>query len=536
MNSIRCFLCLAVLALCLGLGGTTRANDVYIAQTAAGANTGADCADALVYTYFNTASNWTSGTPSGTKIGPGTTVHLCGTITSQIKGQGSGSASSPITIVFAPGAAVIVPVCPPGGCMVFNGLSYIVVDGGSSVACGHVNGSDVHCNNGGIQNTANGTGLANQSPSQGIYATPCNNCEFKNLLVANLYVHTAVGDSAVDQTSVRCITVTGSNTSVHNNTMHDAGWCLIDSYAQGDADVAFYNNEVYNIDHGYVLSGATYTGSSGPFLFHDNHIHDFANWDVTSNDYHHDGIHCFSSNSGGNPINGIYIYNNVFDGQLGVGINSDIYIEGSTGPPCASVTTPIYLFNNVLAISHYSTAGHMGLFSGKDAAYSNTLISTDNNSNGTCWTTSGAYGGIGVQTEENNIIAGCFILQSYTPGSWALGGLGHNVYGSPVNTASDFWCQGQISFANWLACVGNPPNTVLMSAVGVSTSTGMPTAGSPVLGAGANLTSLCTGDLAPLCMDIAGNSRPASGAWDAGAYQISSSQPAPPQDLTATSN
>ena len=53
------------------------ANDIYIAQTAQGGNTGVDCADAFVYTYFNTPANW-SGAPN---IGDGTTVHVCGTFT-----------------------------------------------------------------------------------------------------------------------------------------------------------------------------------------------------------------------------------------------------------------------------------------------------------------------------------------------------------------------------------------------------------------------------------------------------------------------
>src|SRR5581483_9018250 len=50
-------------------------------------------------------------------------------------------------------------------------------------------------------------------------------------------------------------------------------------------------------------------------------------------------------------------------------------------------------------------------------------------------------------------------------------------------------------------------------------SAGVPQAGSAAIGAGANLTSLCTGNLVPLCSDIAGNPRPSTGAWDAGAYE-----------------
>jgi hypothetical protein len=52
----------------------------------------------------------------------------------------------------------------------------------------------------------------------------------------------------------------------------------------------------------------------------------------------------------------------------------------------------------------------------------------------------------------------------------------------------------------------------------------------------ANLTSLCSGNLAPLCSDINGAPRPASGGWQAGAYDppTGSAQVAAPSGLTAT--
>ena len=91
------------------------ANDVYLAQASAGGNTGANCANALAgVTYFNTVGNWTSGTPSGTQIGPATTVHICGTWTGAANGtllvaQGSGSSGSPVTVLFESGAVLTAP-------------------------------------------------------------------------------------------------------------------------------------------------------------------------------------------------------------------------------------------------------------------------------------------------------------------------------------------------------------------------------------------------------------------------------------------
>jgi hypothetical protein len=57
----------------------------------------------------------------------------------------------------------------------------------------------------------------------------------------------------------------------------------------------------------------------------------------------------------------------------------------------------------------------------------------------------------------------------------------------------------------------------------------------------ANLTSLCTGYFVALCSDINGNARAATGGWQAGAYQFSTSnssstQPAPPTNLSVIVN
>lgn len=62
----------------------------------------------------------------------------------------------------------------------------------------------------------------------------------------------------------------------------------------------------------------------------------------------------------------------------------------------------------------------------------------------------------------------------------------------------------------------------------------------------ANLTGLCSGNLAALCSDISGNARPTTGGWQAGAYQSGASgtppvsqgptPPTPPAGLSATVN
>lgn len=64
--------------LTLATAGLAKANDIYVAQSALGGNTGTDCSNAKAYTFFSSSSNW--GTALS-QIGPGSTVHICGTIT-----------------------------------------------------------------------------------------------------------------------------------------------------------------------------------------------------------------------------------------------------------------------------------------------------------------------------------------------------------------------------------------------------------------------------------------------------------------------
>ena len=84
---------------------------------------------------------------------------------------------------------------------------------------------------------------------------------------------------------------------------------------------------------------------------------------------------------------------------------------------------------------------------------------------------------------------------------------------------------------------GADPLPSLYSATLNLNSDGTPTANSPVLYGGVNLTSLCTGLLKPLCSDLNGDPRPATGNWDAGAFQAVSTDTTPPTvpaGLTAT--
>ena len=212
-----------------------RANDVYYASTSAGSNNGSSCANAYIYSDgthgFNASGNW-SGSPTGTQIGPGTTVHICGTITDSANGtlltaQGSGASGNPVTIFFESGASLQSP-----GENTFIELSsnnYFIIDGGST--CGWITGARVNCN-GSIVNTLNGFSgqtcpggsCTQQIQTKAIdMATTATGLEVRNLLIGPGYIHGGTSDTTFSSPGPNCI-ITPANANIHNNIMHDFGW------------------------------------------------------------------------------------------------------------------------------------------------------------------------------------------------------------------------------------------------------------------------------------------------------------------------
>src|SRR3989338_2937505 len=68
-------------------------SNIYLSQSAAGSGDGSSCANARAVSFFNASGNWGTG---ATQIVPGTVVHLCGTITTDLTFQGSGASGSQI--------------------------------------------------------------------------------------------------------------------------------------------------------------------------------------------------------------------------------------------------------------------------------------------------------------------------------------------------------------------------------------------------------------------------------------------------------
>ena len=330
------------------------ATDSYIAQIATGLADGSSCANARGASYFNATTNWGAG---ATQIGPGTTVHLCGTISTQLTIQGSGSSASPLTVLWEPGAKISLPYCDnTNGCIKASGRSWVILNGNGTIPS--------------IENTANGTALANHQDSVGVLANgpSCNSCEFKNLTISNLYVYVANSHDPHNFGVTGGFFLGGVSGSdflkIHDNICHDVRACLSYNPTANDSGLQVYNNNFYNADGINIENNSASTPLIAATI-HDNHFHDIANWDDAGCPYHHDGIHSWGLTGGTNAH--IDFYNNLLDGNFGGCPTGAVFFEG--------IHTNTRFWNNVFATTFTQEQnGIVNIGSESLQFYNNTII------------------------------------------------------------------------------------------------------------------------------------------------------------------
>ena len=462
---------------------------------------------------------------NGTSQSAGDINWLCGTLTSALTPSGSGSSGNVVSIKFDTGASLSMPAIPTTGGIVLTSLSYYLIDGGGG-SCGYVSRSNATCSQGVIKSTSNGTGLANQVASIAIYAQNATNIEVKGLLIGPVYTHTSTSDLALSPPGAVCMLFQGgAHWKIHNNTMHDVSWCVDGGSATGDTQV--YNNEIYNVDHGLGMGGPNTT-----IVVHDNHIHDFANWDTSNNSFHHDGMHLWGTTGSANT--NAQEYNNLIDGDPGANWTADIYNEG--------LDTGFLMFNNVALVpaGRTSCCGIIdfwgnGYTGDHNSAYNNTVIGAYVAGNGSCF---------GVETNtnltiENNSIYGCNGIMGWDSGSSILT-VDYNAYedvgtdhgiGAAANTFGyPSPAPQSASFTSWKTnCSCDAHSQFGTTAQFAQNSNGSFRSGSFLQSNATNLTGL---SIAPLDSDILGNARPGgSMVWDDGAYYGSMNAPSPPTSL-----
>src|ERR1035437_5101836 len=458
------------------------AADSYFGQSSAGANDGSNCANQVALS----AVTWTAGN----------TYHLCGTVTSSIAPNASGTNGNPITIVFEPGAKISKTACGSTGCINLAAKGYIVVDGGT---------------NGIIEATNSGTGLGNGS-SIGIYAkSGLNHSEIKNLTINNMYIHNGASDNASGD--YNAIWMDGTNNLIHNIVIKDA-MCGI-KIESGSSGNQYYNNTIHNINWGIFESGAHTVNSVTNEQIYGNEIYDFANWDTTADYFHHDGIF-LSGSSAVTDLTNVLVYGNYLHGTSSSAVTCAASPgNGSCMTAYFYINTDSYVsvFNNLIVANPGDTGpngGWMEFYTdANDSIYNNTIIGGTLSGNSNCLY---MYGGTGF-TVKNNVLSNCNNL--LWAASSTFTSIDYNVY----QTSTISWRIGSnwySTLAAWRTAIGGDANAQATAGSLNLGGTYKPQSNSTLLiGTGTNLTSLA---ITALNSDATGNARPATGAWDIGAY------------------
>ena len=492
-----------------GLAKSSQAADYYIAQIAAGSGNGDSCTDATAISYY-------TGSWSG-KVSAGDTVHLCGTLTSALTIGASGMAGNPITIKFESGANFTSTVWSSSGAINCGSYDYLVIDGS---------------NTGIIQNTANGGALANQSNSRGINSTG-NNIEIKNLTIQNIFVavyNTSTGEGAqtVD------IWAQGSNILIHDNTLKDANAVIQYVTSGATSNVQIYNNTISRGGWGIGINPSGNSANLTNLQIYNNEIIAASNWYTASGYIHENGIIVYGTTASTNTVTNAQIYNNYIHGET----NPDGSWDASSGGYTAFIffcditgATATTIYNNLLVgVSGDPKNGYITVTINEASGvgiYNNTIIGYSSGYPMGIWIDPHYDSYTCNPTVENNIVKGNYYAASY----YLLG-----TDTTPVIDYNDYYNNNTVGYAykigaydtlaSWRTALGGCPGTG-HECNSIATNPNLntnytPKITSPVVGTGANLTSL---GIAELNKDLAGNARPSNGAWDIGAYQYESVVP-----------
>lgn len=402
----------------------TYAEDIYFAQGSSGDVSGNSCSNAKPIS----ALTWGSGTGN---IGAGDTLHLCGTITSTLTIGVSGTdlGSGAITVKWEDGAKMSKAAwgTTTSSAIVATGKSNIVFDGGT---------------NGIIENTGNGTALANKVDSFFMdLEGGCSHIEVKNLALSNMYVRM---EGTEDNWYGHAIYVAGAfhDIRIHNNTIHDGNKLVSFAYwGDGVRDIAFYNNKMDNAAVLLVVGSGNTGATVDNVLIYNNDFHRGHLWSGQPN-IHTDLTHTFAVHTG-SEITNLQIYNNYYHGSCGTNVTTEAYLEGNI--------TGAKFYNNVLMLESDSCGGlGMMYIKGNNGTLvdNNTFVSTDINAN------TAIYSGAGSTNVviKNNIFKNLAVSISEFDSTSGIVASDYNVF--PSATVFNYGSWSQISYTSWKSARG----------------------------------------------------------------------------------
>jgi hypothetical protein len=490
----------------------SQAKDIFVAQNALGNADGTSSASAYALAWLNAATNW----GSAGNIQPGDTVHLIGTFTNTLSVAGSGTAGNPITILFEPGANFTAAAwgnpypasdnftADPIISTVAN-LSYIIIDGG-------VNGL--------ITSTSNGLGLSHSNNCAGVvFSSAGAGLEIRNLTVSNLYYR--IPGAANDFGGASGIKIRGNltNCSIHNCAVQTVGNAISAYFNSGvSTNVQIYSNTIVDVSWGIAFGNQQSNSLCIDSSIWANRINHFESYTGNPTLNHQDGIICYTTMFTQTNRN-LRIFRNY--------IGPDIATNQTTAAIFVNDTQYSGSFENLLIYNNLLTAkdgnawanGFIAADGNPSQVYNNTLVSTTGNPQGNA-----VYVHSGHMIFVNNL---CYNVGNI---------LGQAISGAPgmqptLITNSDYnigfkalywWTPGSF---NWGGSTSYRDHATYPQFTGFDdhTSTNPPSldasyapiSGDTVaIGKGTNLTAL------GITADFYGNSRPATGPWTIGAFEI----------------
>lgn len=571
---------------------------IYYAPTSAGSNNGTSCANA--YAYNDGTNGWTVSGKWGsgsTQVGAGTTIHVCpGTWTfgagvAGLSVLGSGSSGNPITIIADQGAVTwqspyFGSPAPFGGCSIGSCLAAIEIYNQNYVTVDGNNGAWL------IQNTADGTGLANQVGSMHIYGQG-DHIIIRGIDSERVYVNggaaTGASDTGGQYTANIYFNAASTNLAIYNVVANSSRIGILADIGSttgpnscptpngqigvtstppgppsGNFGICIYNDTLS--DHAWQMN---FSGPATANIFAceygDNTVSNggtlpgWLNWQYPISVYHQNGIFGYNSSSGSNVPVTMNIYGIYDHGDLGSG-SPTAHLSCNTGNNGGCAMTA---FNDIVVQTASAQNPGNGVTDqligdtvdsswtyGPFKYYNNTLVggafALEAYTNGTNASPKPTF------TWENNIwyptggAAGGSTWYTYQPnsGNWlTIGTIDYNDYYG-ANAASGVFVKDGTAYASlsvWATACSCEAHSVL-SPPNLS-STYRLNGGAPGIGLGTNLSSL---SITALNVDAAGNARPGSGSWDAGAYEFQTTPPPtwnpgvtisgllPPTNLTAT--
>ncbi len=470
----------------------------YATQTGAGAHDGTSEANA-----------WSASEYAAATIAPNATIYLGGILTSNFATKAVGT-----NFVMLPGAVFSSPIWSNVTGAVFLNHANSTLDGGGTVATWGTRGWTI-LTNGIIENTANGSGLANSAPSRGVQIGAVSGCTVKGLWVRNIYQRT--DDADLNDNDSRCISAKANGGPINGYTVFG---CLLDNaYAgiEGDYSVGCSNYRFsyitatrcnWGIGVGDRGAGTTL---DGVYCDHIS-VSDWTNWNNPGpNAYHHNGIFIFSNHNDA-IVDGIEISCCHFGPGWGDQFQTaGIYMN--TG-----IRNPV-VFNNLFVANTGEYAGNGFITMQSTSAttfgiYNNTF---NVGGTGTCIQLAGSGNGNAITMNVKNNVGvgnggGTFIALYTNPNvtlnadyNWGFGFTPALAYSDSVNGSGNFK-----TFAQWQGLGFDAHGSNADPDLANNDS---PNSGSPIIAAGVNLSSIFS-------TDILGRSRPMPATlWSVGAYE-----------------